>query len=228
MTDEMTTQYKRLVEFLGKMLGPDYEITLYDLEAESKPLVAIANGRINGKNAGESLPDYALARMHEEQADHLVNISVQQDSGKTLRFSAMLLHNEAGRICALLGITFDDSRYLALCGKLFGMIHPDAYVQMRYAETGTSVSDVLLSGTAAPENIAGIHNDVSTLAAELFSKAAAQYSLPVDRLTQEERIMLIGQLQEEGMFRLKGAVQYVAQKLQCSQASVYRYLSKIR
>ncbi|MEG1943346.1 MAG: helix-turn-helix domain-containing protein, partial [Angelakisella sp.] len=51
--------------------------------------------------------------------------------------------------------------------------------------------------------------------------------LSPDRLTQEEKMHIIELLDQKGVFMLKGAVGYVAEKLCCSQASIYRYLSKI-
>ena len=40
----------------------------------------------------------------------------------------------------------------------------------------------------------------------------------------ESKKNLKAQLENMGMYRLKGAVQYTAEKLGCSTASVYRYL----
>ena len=48
------------------------------------------------------------------------------------------------------------------------------------------------------------------------------------RLTPEERMEIIAGLEADGIFLLKGAVKPVADALQCSQASIYRYLSQIR
>lgn len=54
-------------------------------------------------------------------------------------------------------------------------------------------------------------------------------SLDVDitRLNQEERLSVIGQLNERGVFQLKGAVSEIARIFGCSEASIYRYLSKL-
>ena len=49
-----------------------------------------------------------------------------------------------------------------------------------------------------------------------------------ERLTQNEKIEIIGELNRAGLFQLKGAVGAVAEYLYCSEASVYRYQSKIQ
>jgi len=230
MTNEQCVQYSCLVEFLGRMLGPDYEITLYDLETSGNPLVAIANGKLGGRSAGESLPEIAIRQIQNgENEQFVLNIPiVLEESGKTIRFSAMRICDRAGKAVGLLGIGFDDSRYLSLCSNLFDLIHPDAYVESQYLQNNANLSDVLSADAKMKAKPSDVYNDVTSMAAELFSDAVSDLQMPVDRLTQDERIALLRKLQENGMFRLKGAVQYVAERLGCSQASIYRYLSKVR
>ena len=44
-------QYVTIVEFLGKTLGPDYEVVLQDLNPEHQAIVAIANGHIRDRKS---------------------------------------------------------------------------------------------------------------------------------------------------------------------------------
>ncbi|MDR2246661.1 MAG: helix-turn-helix domain-containing protein [Treponema sp.] len=48
-----------------------------------------------------------------------------------------------------------------------------------------------------------------------------------ERLSQEERLAIIERLMDRGIFLLRGSVSSVAQKLRCSEASLYRYISII-
>ena len=45
---ELLRQYARLTDFLGRALGPDYEVALHDLTDTNRSLIAIANGHISG------------------------------------------------------------------------------------------------------------------------------------------------------------------------------------
>ncbi|MCI8884947.1 MAG: hypothetical protein HFG87_03075, partial [Dorea sp.] len=49
MRSNSLQQYITVVEFLGKTLGPDYEVVLQDLNPEHQAIVAIANGHISGR-----------------------------------------------------------------------------------------------------------------------------------------------------------------------------------
>ena len=60
MTKELFQQYSILVDYLGKVLGPDYEIVLHDLTQSNKEVVAIANGHISGRTVGGPLTNTAL------------------------------------------------------------------------------------------------------------------------------------------------------------------------
>ena len=44
MTEQLLLHYTRLVEFLGHVLGPDYEIILHEILPEQSRVAAIDNG----------------------------------------------------------------------------------------------------------------------------------------------------------------------------------------
>ena len=49
-----------------------------------------------------------------------------------------------------------------------------------------------------------------------------------DRLTMEEKIRIVESLHHAGIFYMKGAVSEVAAQLGSSEATIYRYLSKLK
>ena len=52
MDREMKRHYTLLVDFLGKILGPDYEVALHELLDDSNEIIAIANGELTGRHLG--------------------------------------------------------------------------------------------------------------------------------------------------------------------------------
>ncbi|MCI6859311.1 MAG: helix-turn-helix domain-containing protein [Eubacterium sp.] len=46
-------------------------------------------------------------------------------------------------------------------------------------------------------------------------------------MNQNERKEIMIQLNEQGLFQLKGAISFVAKRFSCSPATIYRYLSEI-
>ena len=230
MTETLLKQLTNFVEFLGKALGPDYEITLHDLDPNNRSIVAIANGRISGRNVGSPLSERGallLENKEYENTDYTLNQTALLANGKTVRASTLFIKDESDKPVAMLCINFDDSRFRAINNNLMGLIHPNAFLQHHYS---IDVSSMHQPQTAAPaeKKSENIHNDVADMMREIFDEVSRTMNVPMDRLTQDERTEVIAHLNELGMFRLKGAVQFVAEQLACSQASIYRYLSKVK
>ena len=55
VTEDMLRQYKVLVEFLGKALGPDYEVVLQTIGPEGSGIAAIEPNCVSGMIAARSL-----------------------------------------------------------------------------------------------------------------------------------------------------------------------------
>ena len=52
--------YIKLTEFLGKALGPDYEVALHDLTRKDRSIIAIANNYISGRGGRRASDQYVL------------------------------------------------------------------------------------------------------------------------------------------------------------------------
>jgi len=218
--------YIKLIEFLGVMLGPDYEVVLHDVGDPENSVIAIANGHISGRTVGAPLSDFAVQIIMDR--DYLKNdsrinyIGVAQDNGKALRSSTFYIKNPDGELSGLLCINFDDSRYRELSEQLLKLRHPDEFVEKNFIYD-KEITWAETTPPAAPESIREL---VISEAESAIAQVTGDSGIPVDRLTKDERIDVISILDEKGVFLLKNAVKQVAEMLRCSQASVYRYISK--
>ena len=232
MTSDILQQYKILVEFLGRSLGPDYEIVLQDLTSENNEIIAIANSHISGRSTGSPLTNAALQMLSSrtyEKEDFLCNYSGIAENGHILRSSTMFIKDEDGTPIGLLCINFDDSRYLELSKTLRSIIHPAEFTEtaalLETAGTSAPLPDSHRNHTIpVTENFA---MNISSLMQKIFDESTSDLQTPVDHLNQHERKQIITRLHEQGMFRMKGAISFVARKFNCSTATVYRYLSEI-
>ena len=215
-------QYKTLVEFLGQALGSDYEVVLHDLSEGNNAIVAIVNGHISGRSMGAPLTALALrflADKEYEQHDYKVGYRGVSRKNGHLRSSTMFI-KEDGKLVGMLCINFDDSRFQAVSDALLRLCHPDHFV-----DTNFQVDETVAERFVPTERF---HNSIHGVATEAVLRELDRRSITADRLNSEERIQIISALDSEGIFLLKGAVKDVADALECSQASVYRYLSLIR
>ena len=190
MTEQMLRQYTVLVEYLGKTLGPDYEVVLHEILPENSRVAAIANG-------------------------------------KTIRSSTMFI-KDGGKLVGLLCINFDDSRFHAISDAILKLIHPDDFVHQHYFPVDAPAKQPMQPQHPAPDPAEHFQSDMNGLMEELFDTVTKSVSVPLDRLTQAERTQIIAKLYDQGMFELRGAVQFTVHKLACSQASIYRYIKKVK
>ncbi len=223
--NSLASQYSSFVEFLGKTLGPDYEIVLHDVSGRDKSVVAIANGHISGRSVGAPITNFALNLIMTEaylETDYVVDYEGVASENRRLRSSTFFIKGRKGNLIGLLCINFDDSRYAELSRKVLALCHPEQFLSHAFSPPPSEPQN--LGGKTDFENF---HKSVAELTADAIAKITADNSTPLDRLTQEEKMDIIGMLRERGVFTVKGAVPYVARQLSCSQASIYRYLQKL-
>lgn len=226
MTSDIIHRYALLVDFLGHMLGPDYEIALHDVTRKQPSIVAIANGQISGRSVGAPLTNVAMQLIAEKAyltQNWRLNYRGVSANGKVLRCSTLFVKDDKGALAGLLCINFDDSRYRELSEKVFALCHPDDYVARNISINATPLG--LAAGETGEQET--FYNSISAATEGAFLSVTNSASMPSDRLTQTEKLEIIQLLEQRGVFMLKGAIPVVAQRLSCSQASIYRYLSKI-
>ena len=75
--------YIKLTEFLGKALGPDYEVALHDLTRKDRSIIAIANNYISGREVGAPLTNMALSSLRDKSYErmdyHLITASTSTE-----------------------------------------------------------------------------------------------------------------------------------------------------
>ena len=212
-------QLSILVDFLGKALGPDYEVILHDISKKNGTIVAIANGEISGRKIGGPLTNASLKMLASEEyknTNYLVNYKGESQNGKIIRSSTMFINNSNGKPIGLLCINFDDSRYQELEKRLEETIHPIAFLQNRelHKEKKSPASETF-------------HNDIEQVMDDIYREAMQKCDVSPERMIQEEKLEIVNELRKRGLFKLKGSVKFASRKLFCSQASIYRYLKKL-
>ena len=230
MTEQMLLQYTRIVEFLGQALGPDYEIVLHEILPEHSRVAAIANGGISGRSVGAPITNAALRMIIQKQYeanDYNINYTGQLANGKTIRASTMFI-KDGGKLVGLLCINFDDSRFHEISDSLLRLVHPDDFVHRHYFPSDAPAKQPMQPQHSAAQPAEHFQSDMNGLMEDLFETVTKDAGVPLRRLTQAERAEIVAKLYEQGMYELRGAVQFTVEKLSCSQASVYRYIKNAK
>lgn len=219
---DIMTEYKNLVEFLGKVLPKNCEVALQDVRTGKNCITAIANGHISGRKEGSPLTNLAVKFINEEtwkDNDFITDYTGCTKEKKRLRSSTYFI-KENGKLLGMLCINIDDSSYIEISRMLFTL---GGIPQESLAVHGAdAVKD---SRNMEPESFYEDIEDLTELVInEYFS---GKNHVPSDRLNQTEKMDIVRRLEEKGAFMVKGAVGKVAKRLSMSDASMYRYLSRI-
>ena len=217
--------YIKLTEFLGKALGPDYEVALHDLTRKDRSIIAIANNYISGREVGAPLTNMSLSILRDksyEHTDYHLHYYSINVNGKDLRSSTFFI-KDSGELIGLLCINFGDSRYRAISDHILKLCHPDLFVTDVLAQPLPESEDDM-SARSSPEKF---RNSADAVALDAINRELERMGVTPGHLTHSERLQVITSLESAGIFLLKGAIKSAAAALGCSTASIYRYLSQI-
>lgn len=206
--------YVALVDFLADFLGEDTEIVLHDLTDLEHSVVAIRNNHISGRKLGAPVTDLVLQILHDNdysENNYLCNYKTHGKSGNLLKSGTFFIKNKKNKIIGILCLNMDIQKLYTLRKSL------DALLEVTYEENITKQEVHEILGQSVQE-----------LTLDKIEEVVRSLSIPPDRMSQEEKVQCIYKLNERGVFLIKGAVSEVAAVLKVSEASIYRYLTKIK
>lgn len=227
MKEKVINQYKHLVEFLGIVLGENYEVILHIIEKDHSYVGAIANNYISGRTNNAPLTGLALKLMRDktyQNKDYVTNYKGITKSGAEIRSSTYFIKDENKELIGMLCINFDFSKHKKIANDVLAL----AMLQLNMFNTIEDETTTSEKNTEEEDN----NNEMI----EYFSDSIEEvvYSIidptllsPSVALKQEQKVDIISQLHKKGIFQLKGAVAQVAELLNISEPSVYRYLKMI-
>lgn len=215
--------YIPLVEFLGKALGERCEIVLHDVSDPEHSIVAIANGHLSGRRIGGSLTDLVLKLLRQEKKDqvpYVVNYHGKGSTGHLFRSSSYFIKDDGGEVIGVLCLNYDVQPYLQARAAL------DKEILLGLpAENFTAAEQAETKAGAVFETLYKTAGDAID---SMIDKRLASYPVEPKRLSMEERIQVIHDLNDDGLFLLKGGISALADKMAVSEPTIYRYLQRIR
>jgi len=222
-------QYIPIVEFLGEALGKNYEIALHDLTKPENSIVAIANGELSGRSIGGPVTNLVLKVLKKGKLEHrpyLCNYHAKDNNGHVSLSSSFFIHDENNKTIGVLCINHNISPYLNARKFLSEEIIHDETDNDDFFAIGNTAHNGSASGSLNIfENFQGTVGDVIET---LINSALEKYQVAPERLSLEERLAIIQELNDNGLFLLKGGIPALAASLDVSEPTVYRYLSKVK
>ena len=224
MKNEILNQYKLLVNFLGKSLGPSFEVVLHEVKGEEVKMIAIANGEVSDRVLEDTVSSETINILKNKSShneESMVNHTVLLKNGKKVRSSIMLI-KENQKVVGMLCVNFDDSKFHELNCQLLRIIHPDMFVKNYLSDVSYNVLYDDFKKEADEDNE---DEAIDAYMKKVYYEVNTKLNFPIGRPTRQEREQTIYALYERGFFNLKDSIDFVSKKLFCSTSTVYRYIA---
>ncbi len=209
MTDEKIFKlYIQIAEVIAGMFAPVVETAIQDYYKKGGSLIAIFNGHVTGRKVGDPITELGVKRLSGKVPDIMLNYKNKNWRGTPIKSSAVAIRNEQGKIIGALGINMDTS-YFAEYSKFI-----DKFISASEHDS-VGKDEGFHIGNAADEVKDGVQ-------AILVKNGWLNR-----QLSKKERLLMIEQLLASGVFNKRGAVATIAQQMNITRQSVYKYVHKL-
>jgi predicted transcriptional regulator YheO len=209
--DEILESYLPLVDFIASVNGKGCEVVLHDLRKLDNSIIGIKNNHITGRTINDTITDFALDIIHKKKhkdKNYICNYMGKTSNGrKKIRASTYFIRDQEDNLIGMLCTNIDVT---ALSNA------------RKYIDDLIMIKEN--SETKEQENFSlNINAHVNSI----ISKTLSEFGSEPFRMTMEEKKNIIKDLENKGVFKLKGVIGAVASSLKVSDQTVYRYLKEL-
>lgn len=211
---EILEQYFAIADFIAQINGPKCEAIVHDLSDLQHSIVHIVNGELSGRTVGGSITKYAfdlIMKQEDKSRDSFINyVGSNEKTGKILRSSTLFIRDQNKNTIGLLCVNIDITDLVHFREQLNDYIM--IQTQPSTGKTDEPERFDLSANEIVDEIIEGLlqENDVH---------------LPIGSLTEKKNLVI--KMIAKGVFKFKGVIPHVAEKLEISPQTLYRYLKEL-
>jgi len=207
---------KKLARSITSVFGDRCEIAIHDFSDLKRSLVHI-EGSISKRKLGAPVPDmhYRLLKEFGDDAPDKFGYKSTTDDGKILKCSTTMIRDDEGRIegCFCINFNVTDFAFLATAFNDFTFL-PDKAADNNGAVNGTRQNDI--PGTFAESMESAI------------DFAVVEHGKIPSMMDKRDKLETMQKLDKDGVFMIKGSVDYMAKVFGASKYTIYNYLKQIR
>lgn len=201
--------YVQIMRGLADIFGDGSEILMHDTSRLDSSLVACAGDRLTGRPLGSPMSAYGVELVTSGRLDGrgAYIYMTRTNDGSPIKCCVIPLRGTAGELIGLICVHLDATRASAL------LMAAEQF--FRVTDTDEQVDEFF---GAEPEEIFRVTMD----------ELAASRGMPLNKLSKDEKIDVIRELMERGLFSVKGGVQRAARELGNSKFTIYAYMREVR
>jgi len=201
-----------LAKGISETLGSNCEVVVHDLSHPKTSIIRIFNNVVTERKVGDGIRDlvWNVLRSPDFKEDVLSNYQTIPYKNKTIKSTTMFIRDQKDKPIGAICINFDLSSF---------------YKAKSFLEEFTYINKLSLP----KDKVINITNaNVVNILNYLISQTVEECGILVDKMSVEDKIKIVNFLDKKGIFQIKGAANWVADKLKMSKSSVYNYLNIAR
>mgnify|MGYP001008445526 CR=1 FL=1 len=206
--EEVLRSYIPIADYIQSLTCGRSEVLIHNLATPESSVFYIV-GNLTNRKIGAPLTDYAInilaKRLYERSNFVSGYLGKSNDNKVIMRSSTMFIRNVGVEPIGLLCVNID------ITSLVQAREHLEAF-------TSFPQSDATME-TIFPSLEAGIE--------EIVARVELECGCQAGDFTKEQKLETVRKVAESGLFRVKGSVQCVAQRINVSDKTVYRYVSGI-
>ncbi|WIV10623.1 helix-turn-helix domain-containing protein [Proteiniborus sp. MB09-C3] len=208
----LTENFTLIADGLGKLLGQNCEVALFNSKDSNYKLFYSVNNQITGKNYENNMNHYELEALNKAKVHNGCTIfSYTTKDGRSLKAALFILGDSSKEGAVIMIISYDITDFL-LARKAFQVF--------------CAIDDIAEDKSDNDSKKDG--ENITILMERLVSDIVDEVGKPISYLSKEEKVKIVSLLNNKGVFLVRGSVEYVAEKLCVSRYTIYNYLEEIR
>lgn len=203
----MIKRYVPIVQGIAGTFGSSCEVVLHDFSDLKKSIVVIENGKVTGRTENSSMTDHSLQQVKAGKTEKdIINYSGKGSDGRTIKSTTMFIRDENNKVIGCLCINFDVTEF-AIARKALSDLLDFGHEDIKDDKSSKKINDILK---------------------EVVEAKIDENGKPIAYLNKEEKVQIVQELDTQGVFLIKGAIDYVAEILCVSRYTIYNYLDETR
>lgn len=205
---------KNLAKGITSVFGDRCEVAIHDLSNIKRSLVYI-EGNITRRKIGSPLPSmlYRLLKEFGDNAPDKFGYKSTTQDGKILKCSTNMVRDDHGKLEGCLCINFNVTDFAFLT-------------------TAFNDFTFLANKSGNGVNISSGQDELPSTFAETMESSidivVAEHGKAPSSLKKADKLEIMQQLDKDGVFMIKGSVDYIARVFGASKYTIYNYLKQIR
>lgn len=203
--------YVTLVDFIAEFMGENTEVVLHDLTDWHHSIAAIRNGHISGREVGAPITEMTLKILRSEihkKVPFMNNDPRKFKKSETIKSATWFIKDDNETLIGMICINSECHDLIAARDILNRMIKTPA-LEKDKKEKGPEKINIDVKAL--------VDNNLDHISRDLLKK--------LTQLSKDEKVELVGKLDEMGTFSVKGTIWYLANAMGVSVPTLYRYIS---